>query len=117
MVNYLQHPIGSTDHNFKYHALNYVLMEDELFKKTTEGVLLKCLGESEAYIVVSNVHSGACGVHQAGQKMKWLLVRMGVYWPSMLKDCIEFAKGCQECQSHGGIQHVSSSELHAMIKP
>ena len=93
------------------------MIENELFKKIAEGVLLKFLGESEAYIAVSNVHSGAYGAHQTGQKMKWLLVRMGVYFPSILKDCIEFAKGFQECQLHGGIQHVSSSELHAMIKP
>lgn len=79
--------------------------------------MLKCLGESEAYMALSNVHSGACGAHQAGHKMKWLLMRSGVYWPSILKDCIDFAKGCQECQMHGGIQHVPASELHAIVKP
>lgn len=92
-------------------------MDNELFKKTSEGVLLKCLGESEAYIAVSSVHSGTCGAHQAGHKMKWLLMPSGVYWPSMLKDYIEFAKGCQECQMHGGIQHMPASELHAIVKP
>ena len=101
LVDYLRIPTGSTDHKIKYHALSYVLIENELFKKTTEGILLKCLGESEAYVAVSNVHSGACGAHQAGHKIKWILVRSGVYWPSMLKDCIEFAKGYQECQVHG----------------
>jgi hypothetical protein len=35
----------------------------------------------------------------------------------MLKDCIEFAKGCQECQRHAGIQHVPASEIHSIIKP
>ena len=49
--------------------------------------------------------------------MKWLLCRQGVYWPTMLKDCIDFAKGCQECQVHSGIQHVPASELHAIVKP
>jgi len=68
-------------------------------------------------VVVSNTHNGACGTHQAGHKMKWLLFRQGVYWPTMLKDCIEFAKGCQECQKHDGIQRVPASELHSIIKP
>lgn len=49
--------------------------------------------------------------------MKWLLFRQGVYWPNMLKYCIEFAKGCQECQIHPSAQHVPASELHAIIKP
>lgn len=35
----------------------------------------------------------------------------------MLKYCIEFAKGFQECQKHSGIQHVPSSDLHSIVKP
>ncbi|XP_050889067.1 uncharacterized protein LOC127094253 [Lathyrus oleraceus] len=97
LVDYLRNPVGSTDRKIKYRALSYILVNDELFKKTVEGVLLKCLGESGAYVAVSSVYSGACGAHQAGLKMKWLLMRSGVYWLSTLKDCIEFAKGCQEC--------------------
>jgi len=88
-----------------------------LFKKTSEGVLLKCINENEAYLVVSRVHSGACGSHQAGNKMKWLIFQQGLYWPSMLKDCIKFAKGCQEFHKHAEIQHVPASELHSIIKP
>ncbi|XP_028193320.1 uncharacterized protein LOC114378935 [Glycine soja] len=103
IVEYLENPIGNVARKIKYRALNYVIVGNDLFKKTAEGVLLKCLSESEAYLAVSHVHSGACGSHQAGHKMKWLLFRQGLYWPSMLKDCIEFAKGCQECQKHAGI--------------
>ncbi|XP_058751478.1 uncharacterized protein LOC131624538 [Vicia villosa] len=117
LVEYLRNSTGSTDRKIKYKALNFVLMGNELFKKTAEGVLLKCLGENEAYLAVSNVDSGACGAHQAGHKMKWTLICSGVYWTSMLKDCIEFAKGCQEFQMHGGIHHVPASELHTIVKP
>jgi len=35
----------------------------------------------------------------------------------MLKDCIEFAKSCQKCQLHAGIQHVPDCELHSIVKP
>ena len=89
----------------------------EFFKKTRDGILLKYLGNTEAYLAVVEVHSGACGAHQDGHKMKWLLFRQGVYWTSMLKDCIEFSKGCQECQKHAGVQHVPTSELHTIVKP
>ncbi|KAK2450241.1 hypothetical protein QL285_009370 [Trifolium repens] len=117
IVDYLKSPTGNADRKVKYRALSYVIFENGLFKKTFEGILLKCLNESEAYIAVSDVHSSTCGSHQAGHKMKWLLFRQGLYWPSMLKDCIEFAKGCQECQRHSGIQHVPASELHSIVKP
>ena len=95
--------------------MSYVIIGNELMKKTPEGVLLKCLSETEAYLAISDVHSGACGSHQAGHKMKWLLFRQGVYWPTILKDCIEFSKGCQECQRHSGIQHVPASKLHSIV--
>ena len=48
-------------------------MGNKLFKKTPEGVLLKCLSESKAYLALSSVHSQACGAHQVDCKMKWLL--------------------------------------------
>ncbi|XP_050900708.1 uncharacterized protein LOC127107460 [Lathyrus oleraceus] len=35
----------------------------------------------------------------------------------MLKDCIDFSKGSQECQVHSGIQHVPTSELHVIVNP
>lgn len=88
-----------------------------MFKEISEGILLKCLRESEAYLIFFYAHSGSCGAHQAIHKMKWLLFRQGLYWSTMLKDCIEFAKGCQECQKHADIQHVPASELHLIVKP
>jgi len=94
IVTYLGNLDGTTCRKIKYRALSYVIIGSKLFKKTSEGVLLKCLGETEAYLAISNTHSGAYGTHQTGHKMKWLLFRQGVYWPTMLKDCIEFAKGC-----------------------
>ncbi|XP_058784569.1 uncharacterized protein LOC131659384 [Vicia villosa] len=117
IIEYLKDSSLNTDRKTKYRALSYVLMGNELFKKTLEGILLKCLGENEGYLALYNVHSGKCGAHQAGHKMKWLLFRYGMYWPTMLNDCIEFAKGCQECQIHAGIQHAPTSEIHTIIKP
>jgi len=117
VVEYLSNPLGIVSRKIKYKAMSYVIIGNELLKKTSEGILLKCLSETEAYLAMSDVHSGACGSHQAGHKMKWLLFRQGLYWPTILKDCIEFAKGCQECQKHSGIQHVPASELHSIIKP
>ena len=78
-MEYLQHLTGNTSKKTKYRALSYVIIGNELFKKSPEGVLLKCLGETEAYLAISDIHSGACGSHQAGHKMKWLLFRQGMY--------------------------------------
>lgn len=101
----------------KYKALSYVIIGIELFKKTPEGVLLKFLSESEEYFVVFNVHNGSCPTHQVGYKMKWILFQQGVYWPTILKNYIEFSKGCKDCQRHASIQHVPATKMHYIVKP
>ncbi|XP_050888847.1 uncharacterized protein LOC127094011 [Lathyrus oleraceus] len=78
IIDYLENPVGSTDRKTEYRVLSYVWSGNELLKKTPEGLLLKFLGDSEAYLVICEVHSGACGAHQAGHRMKWLLFRQGV---------------------------------------
>lgn len=67
--------------------------------------------------VMVEVHKGICGAHQVGTKMKWLLRRYNYYWPSILKDCISYAKGYQACQKHGSVQQVPTKELQPIIKP
>lgn len=46
---------------------------------------------------MAEVHEGMAGAHQAGPKMRWLIHKDGFYWPSVEKDCIEYAKGYQAC--------------------
>ena len=35
----------------------------------------------------------------------------------MTKDCIDYAKSCEDCQRHGNVQHIPVSELYAIVKP
>lgn len=92
-------------------------MSNKLFKKIPKGVFLKCISENKAYLAIFDVHSGSCDAHQDGHKVKWILFRQWVYWPTMLKNFIEFPKGCQECQKHVEIQHVPANKLHSVVKP
>lgn len=68
IVGYLQDPSIPVDRKIRYRALNYVIINDELFKKGANEVLLRCLSEDEAFRAVRSVHDGICGAHQAGHK-------------------------------------------------
>ena len=81
--------------------MKYVLIGDDMFYRTLEGLLFKCLGPSESNRLLHEVHEGACGTHQSAHKMKWLIRRSGYYWPTMLEDCFKYYKGCQACQRFG----------------
>ncbi|GKV17163.1 hypothetical protein SLEP1_g27699 [Rubroshorea leprosula] len=75
-----------------------------------------CSIDDESFQMFSDVHDGICGAHQAGIKMGWLIRRHGFFWPSVLKDCIAYAKGCKSCQIHGPLQRVTASELNSIVK-
>ena len=49
--------------------------------------------------------------------MRWLIRRHNYYWPSILRDCIQYSKGCQQCQRHGTIQRVPADDLYSIVKP
>jgi hypothetical protein len=93
------------------------LINDELYHRTIEDLLLKCLDRDRAKIAMGKVHEGIRGTHQSAPKIKWLLRRAGFYWPTMIADCFRYYKGCKECQNFGNIQMVPAAKLHPIIKP
>lgn len=92
-----------------------MLIDDVLYRRGFDGLLLRCVGEVEADKIMWQVHDGVCGSHQAGHKMRWLIRRHGHYWP--LSDCISYAKGCEACQRYSPVQHRPASQLHPILKP
>jgi hypothetical protein len=105
---------GGAPKRIRYKAIKYILIGDDMFYKTLEGLLLKCLGPTEPNRLQHVVHEGACGTHQSAHKMKWLIRRSGYYWPTMLEDCIKYYKGCQRLEK---IPMVPASVMNPIIKP
>ena len=68
-------------------AFKYILIDDELYRRTAEDVLFKCLDSDQVRVAMREVHEDICGTHQSAPKMKWLLRRAGFYWPTMMVDC------------------------------
>ncbi|KAM2726289.1 hypothetical protein EV2_038746 [Malus domestica] len=97
IMQYLDNPNGKHSRRTRVHATNYVTYQNELYRKGEDGLLLLCLGPQENARAIAEVHEGVCGAHQSGRKMRWLLRRHGYFWPRILKDCIEFARGCVQC--------------------
>jgi hypothetical protein len=73
------------------------LVYDDLYHWTADDLLLKCLDSDQAKVAMGDVHDGICGTHQLAPKMKWLLQRGGFYWSTMIADCFQYYKECEEC--------------------
>ena len=80
-------------------------------------MLLKCLNQEEAKVLMGEVHEGICGDHQSAHKMKWIIRRTGYFWPTILEDYFEYYKGCQDCQRFGNVQKSPASAMNPIIKP
>jgi hypothetical protein len=116
-LEYNRDPKKTTDKKIKCQALKYTLLDDDLYRRTIDGVLLKCLGEEQANMAVQEVHDGICGAHQSAHKMNWLLWRVGFYWPTMMDDCIKYQRGCKACQRFRNIQLAPAGVMNSIVKP
>ena len=92
LIQYLSDPLTQVDFKLKQKALKYVLIDGELFRRSQEGILLKCLSKDETLKLMGEVHVGVCGAHKSGSNMKWLIYRYGYYWPAITADYFAYAK-------------------------
>ncbi|XP_027174389.1 uncharacterized protein LOC113774008 [Coffea eugenioides] len=119
LVNYLKYQKLPEEQrrrtDIRRRAPRFILYKDTLYRKSFEGVLLHCLSEDEAYRAMHEAHSGICGTHQSGPKLHFRIKRMGYYWPTMVKDCIEYAQRCQPCQFHTNYIHQPPEPLHPTV--
>jgi hypothetical protein len=117
IVDYLENPSRKVSRKLMYKAIKFVLLDGRLFYKSLDCVLLQCLGPEEAKKMMSEAHDGLCAAHQSAYRIKWVIRHTGCFWPTMLEDCFEYYKGCQDCHRFGNIQRVPTSALNPIIQP
>ena len=93
IISQLKDPGRGVERNIQRLAFKYILVGDELYCRTADDILLKCLDTEQTHVAMGEVHEGICGTHQSAPKIKWLLRRAGFYWPSMISDCFKYYKG------------------------
>jgi len=64
IIEYLKDSSRKVERRVRFQATKYVLLEEGLYYRTIDGVLLKCLGDDEARNLMGEIHEGVCGAHQ-----------------------------------------------------
>ena len=88
---------------------SYQIIEGILFRKSYDGVLLRCLEKEDAKKVMTDLHDGPAGGHFSGDTTAHKILRAGYYWPTLFKDTHAHVKKCDICQRCSGRQ---SKEPH-----
>jgi hypothetical protein len=70
LVHYLENPNHIADRKVRCQALKYVMLDNTLYRRTIDSLLLICLGSNQSKIVMGEVHEGICDTHQSAHKMK-----------------------------------------------
>ncbi|CAL9004724.1 unnamed protein product [Prunus brigantina] len=96
-------------------APRFIYYKEILYRRSFEGLFLRCLGEEDTSKAMEEAHSGICGAHQSGPKLYFQIKRMGYYWPTMVKDCMDYVKKCQACQFHANFIHQPPEPLNPTI--
>ena len=83
IINYIQHgrlPSDSRQRvDIRRRTLRFVYLNDTLYRRSFDGILLRRLSKDEATRALFETHSGTCGAHQVGPKLAAQLKRIGYY--------------------------------------
>ena len=67
----------------------YKVHEGELYKKSTTGVLQRCISEEEGRKLLAEIHAGLGGHHAAARALVRKAFRIGFCWPAARADAQE----------------------------
>ena len=70
----------------KVQASRFVLIKNILYKRGFSRPYLRCLCHEEVDYIMREVHEGICGNHSGARSLVHKLIRVGYYWPTMIKD-------------------------------
>jgi hypothetical protein len=81
--NILPDDMASTD-RIAHLAKRYMLVEGDLYRRGTNGVLIWCITWEEGCELLIEVHGGECGNHASSRTLVGKAFRHGFYWPTAL---------------------------------
>nr|AAM08857.1 Putative retroelement [Oryza sativa Japonica Group]AAM74409.1 Putative retroelement [Oryza sativa Japonica Group]AAP52809.1 retrotransposon protein, putative, Ty3-gypsy subclass [Oryza sativa Japonica Group] len=76
----------------------YCMIDNDLYKKAPNGVLVKCVSFDDGKHLLLDIHEGICGSHVAGRTLVGKAFRQGFFWPIALKDACDMVQRCEAYQ-------------------
>eukprot|EP00253_Pinus_taeda_P011040 PITA_11040 len=92
-------------------AKTFTIIDDVLFKRNYDSILLRCLEKTEAQKVLQELQDGPAGGHFGADTTTHKIIHAGYYWPTLFRDTHEFVRKFLNCQTAGGRQRKSAFPL------
>jgi hypothetical protein len=79
-------------------AKSFTLVDGELYKRATSGVLQQCVPIPQVHELLRDIHASVCGHHAAPRTLVGNAFHQGFYWPTAVADASEIVRTCEGCQ-------------------
>jgi hypothetical protein len=73
-------------------------VDNDLYKISVSGPLLRRVSREEGQQILSEVHAGVCGGHIRARALATKVLSQGFYWPAMIDDATKLVSTCEACQ-------------------
>lgn len=70
---------------FRLQSIPYVLVDEILFRKDSDGFLLRCIQTDQISRLLKEFHDGPAGGHFSARITVMKIMRVGYYWLTLLK--------------------------------
>jgi ribonuclease HI len=92
-------------------AKNYLMVDQQLYRRSPSGILMKCITEDEGLQLMSEIHAGICGHHPGARMLVGKAYRQGFFWPTARDDADSVVRTYENCQFFARQIHVPATEL------
>jgi transposase InsO family protein len=95
-------------------AKSFTLVDGEMYKRVTSGVLQRCVPIAQGRELLRDIHVGVCGHHVAPHTLVGNAFRQGFYWPTMVADTSEIVRTCEGCQFYARKSNLPTHVLQTI---
>jgi hypothetical protein len=92
----------------------FTIINGELYKRSTTGVLQRCIAPEDGIALLWDIHAGTCGHHASSRTLIAKAFRLGFYWLSALHDARNIVQHCDACQRFTTKHHAPALELRTI---
>jgi hypothetical protein len=81
-----------------WRSKTFTIINGELYKRSTSGVLQRCIAPEDRIALLQDIHEGTCGQHASNRTLIAKALRSGFYWLSALHHAKNIIQHCEACQ-------------------
>ena len=83
----------------------YAIINNELYKRSTSGVFLRCVKPEEGKCFLHKIHSGDYGHHVGARNLVGKAFMHGFFWLTAHQDAFDIVRRCLGCQKYARQNH------------